>query len=64
MTDSTLDDAENEQDSKEEVHAMEDLATFDQFVVWSHGQPTAEADDPYAKAIQEWITLAEAVNSP
>lgn len=34
---------------------------FDEFIVWGHEVLPDEKEDPYIRAVDEWISLAEAV---
>ena len=49
-------------DEQIDTKVAEDMGTFDAITVWSHGSIVDEVDDPYARAIQEWLGLAEAVS--
>ncbi|KAF2494324.1 hypothetical protein BU16DRAFT_540802 [Lophium mytilinum] len=58
--------ADDEGDNEEEedpvdVKAVEELATFEEIVVWGHEAAPANTEDPYAKGVHEWIGFAEAV---
>jgi hypothetical protein len=56
-------DGDEEVADKQEVLAMDELATFDRVVTWYHGPSTEEVEDPYAKALQEWTSLAAKVRA-
>ena len=43
-----------------EVGVMVEQARFDDLIVWGHEVIPDEKDDPYIRAIDEWIPLAEA----
>ncbi len=50
-------------DEGEEVETttMEEFATFEDITIWGHETVPEDADNPYAKGIQEWIEFAQAV---
>ena len=52
------DDAEEEQ---EEVGILNEVGTFDEVVVWGHGD-VVEDDDSFVKGVTEWVGFAEAVS--
>ena len=45
----------------EEVDALEEVASFDNIVLWGH-ESLVEGDDPFVKGVEEWIGFAEAVS--
>lgn len=51
-----------EEEEEEEVAVLEELATFEEVVVWDH-EKVVEADDGVVKGMEEWIRFAEAVSS-
>jgi ribonuclease H2 subunit C len=59
-------DDDDEEDADElpvETKLVEQVATFDEVMVWGH-ETTAEAsEDPYSKGLGEWISFAESVSS-
>jgi len=52
---------DNDEEQVEERLA-EELATFEEFTVWDHEALPPTAEDPYVMAVEEWISLAEAVS--
>ena len=52
-------------DSQEEEEAgggsMDELADFDEFVIWGHVALPDETTDPYLRAIEEYTAFAEVV---
>lgn len=44
----------------EEVGVILEQCCFDEFVVWGHEVLPNEKEDPYIRAVEEWISLAEA----
>ena len=52
-------DIQEEEESREGL--MEELADFDQFVIWGHVALPDETTDPYLRAIEEYIAFAEVV---
>jgi len=54
-------DEEDEDQDMPETKAVEELATFDEVMVWGHESVAEAADDPYAKGIKEWVSFASAV---
>lgn len=57
------DDDEMEIEKPVEVKTMDQMAKFDEIVVWGH-EMVPEDDDVYVKGVQEWIAFAEAVGLP
>jgi hypothetical protein len=43
-----------------EVGVMLEQCCFDEFIVWGHEVLPDEKEDPYIRAVEEWISLAEA----
>lgn len=43
-----------------EVGVMLEQCHFDEFIVWGHEVLPDEKEDPYVRAVEEWISLAEA----
>jgi ribonuclease H2 subunit C len=57
-------DAEDDEEDDEklvDIMAVEELASFEEIVVWNHQFTPAETEDPYVRGVQEWMGLAEAV---
>ena len=61
-------DEENEENRKKEeeleeegIKVLEEVATFEELVVWGH-EAVPEADDVFVKGVEEWIRFAEAVS--
>jgi hypothetical protein len=42
---------------------MEEMADFDEFVIWGHVELPDEATDPYLRAIEEYTAFADVVCS-
>lgn len=61
--DDTEGDDEDE-DQPAEVKVAEEVASFDEVMVWGHDVLPDESDDPYTKGVAEWIAFAEAVCLP
>jgi len=47
---------------QEDVKITEEIATFEEIMVWGHDRSPDLQEDPYAKGIQEWMAFAEAVS--
>ena len=60
-TDSDGDDAA-EQEETEPIKVLEEIGSFSSIVVWDH-EKMPEKDDPFIKAVEEWIGFAEAMHS-
>ena len=43
-----------------EVGVLKEVGSFDGVVLWDH-EKLVEADDPYAKGLEEWIAFADKV---
>lgn len=50
-----------EEDEEEEVKALDEVAKFEELVVWGH-ETVPEDDDVFVKGVEEWIRFAEAVS--
>ena len=59
--DSDGDDAD-ESEETEPIKILEEIGSFDSIVVWDH-EKMPEKDDPFIKAVEEWIGFAEAMHS-
>jgi ribonuclease H2 subunit C len=59
---STADELDEDPDPPEPTRLMEELATFDEVVVWGHDAVPAD-EEPAVRGLQEWIGLAEAMHS-
>lgn len=53
---------EDEEEQHQEIKVAEQIASFNEFVVWGHEAVAQEAEDPYARAVTEWVELASAVS--
>lgn len=53
--------ADEDEEEPEESKVVEDVAEFDKLVVWGHEAPPTDADNPYCRGIDEWISFANAV---
>ncbi|KAF2467674.1 ribonuclease H1 small subunit [Lindgomyces ingoldianus] len=56
------DEDAHDQSARVEVSAIEQVGTFDEFVVWGHGGTVNESEDPYVRAVGEWIGFAESMH--
>lgn len=52
---------DEEEDSYVETKETEQLASFDEVMVWGHEAMPA-SDDAYSKGLGEWVSFAEAVS--
>jgi len=52
---------DEDEEMGEEVKMMEDMGTFEEIVVWGH-EAVMDEGDPYVRAVEEWIGLAESVS--
>ncbi|QDS73172.1 hypothetical protein FKW77_002266 [Venturia effusa] len=53
---------EEDEDESVETREVEQLARFDEVVVWCHEAMPA-SDDAYSKGLGEWVSFAEAMHS-
>jgi GTP cyclohydrolase III len=51
----------SQDEDKAEESLMEELADFDEFVIWGHVALPDETTDPYLRAIEEYTAFAEVV---
>lgn len=51
---------DSDEDRIEEA-ISEELAHFDDLMVWDHGALPDESSDPYLRGVEEWISFAETV---
>ena len=51
---------EDADEPNEPVRVLEEVATFDNMIIWGH-EAIPGADDPFVKGVDEWIRFAEAV---
>ncbi|EON60841.1 hypothetical protein W97_00051 [Coniosporium apollinis CBS 100218] len=56
---------EDEEDDEQpaEVKVAEEVASFDEIVVWGHDVLPDGTDDPYTRGVAEWIAFAETLHS-
>lgn len=52
---------EEREEEEEEVRALDEVARFEELVVWGH-ETVPEEDDVFVKGVEEWIRFAEAVS--
>jgi ribonuclease H2 subunit C len=45
-----------------ETKIVEEIAAFDEVMIWGHEASVDVTEDPYTKGMEEWISLAEAVS--
>ena len=50
------------EEGEEEVNVLEEVATFEELVVWGH-EVAVQDDHAVVKGVSEWIRFAEAVSS-
>jgi ribonuclease H2 subunit C len=51
---------DEEEDAPIETREVEQMASFDEVIVWGHeAMPTS--DDAYSKGLGEWVSFADAV---
>ena len=46
---------------EEEVKVLEEVASFEELIVWGH-EAMPEDDDTFVKGMEEWVRFAEAVS--
>jgi ribonuclease H2 subunit C len=51
-----------DEDEGDEAGVLEELAEFENIVVWGH-ESLPESDDIYVRGVEEWITFSEAMHS-
>ncbi|KAM5386743.1 hypothetical protein ACJZ2D_000036 [Fusarium nematophilum] len=47
----------------EQIGAMQVTAEFDEMVVWGHEAVADSTGDPYVRSMEEWLQVADLVNS-
>lgn len=60
-----LEDAEEDVDEPgvpEDVIMLDEVAEFDNFIVWGHEAVPDERDTPLIRGVSEWLKFAEAVS--
>lgn len=55
-------DEEEVREATTEVSLLEEVAQFDEVVVWGHDALPNELEDPYARGLREWIAFARVVS--
>jgi ribonuclease H2 subunit C len=59
-------DVDEEEDGEDEnlveTKIVEEIAVFDEVMIWGHEASVDVTEDPYTKGMEEWISLAEAVS--
>ncbi|KAL8997201.1 MAG: hypothetical protein Q9169_003467 [Polycauliona sp. 2 TL-2023] len=58
-----LEEGDMDEDEEPEVKMLEEVATFDDFVVWGH-EAVVDGDDAFVKGVEEWIEFAAALHAP
>ena len=53
-------DIDEEEEKMDEVRTLQEVASFDDIVLWGH-ESLVEGDDAFMKGLGEWIGFAEAV---
>lgn len=61
LPDETNQGDEADEDSFVETREVEQLASFDEVMIWGHEAMPA-SDDAYSKGLGEWVSFAEAVS--
>lgn len=56
------DEIEMEQEQVEKAQNWEEVATFDEIMVWDHENLPGD-EDLFVRGVEEWIQFAEAINS-
>lgn len=56
-------DLENEGEEPVPTGTLETKAEFEEMVVWGHETVADAASDPYARSMEEWLTVADQVTS-
>ncbi|KAI9797436.1 MAG: hypothetical protein M1833_005476 [Piccolia ochrophora] len=56
-------DNEDEDGVPKDVRILEERASFNEIVVWSHEAPPDQRSDPYLKGVNEWCAFAEQMHS-
>lgn len=54
-------DVDVEGGNEEQVRVLEEVASFEEVVVWGH-ERVVDRDDGFVRGIEEWIPFAEAVS--
>ena len=57
-----VEDEDEEEDDIEPTKILEEVATFDDILVWGHEQVPGE-EDVFVRGVQEWLTFAEAMHT-
>lgn len=52
---------EEEDEEEEEAKVLEDVASFEELVIWGH-EAMPEDDNAFVKGVEEWVKFAEAVS--
>ena len=60
--DRDTDDGQLEAEETTEVSMLEEVARFDEVVVWGHDAPPDELEDPHVRGLREWIAFAQTVS--
>jgi hypothetical protein len=55
---------EEEDEKEEEVKIVEEVASFQQVMVWGHEAIVYAGEDCYVRGVEEWIGFAESVSPP
>ena len=55
-------ETEEEEATTDEVSLLEEVASFDEVVVWGHDALPDELEDPYVRGLREWIAFAQVVS--
>lgn len=56
-------DAEDEDEDPAHIEVLQEVACFGEVTTWGHEVIPSGADDPYAKAMEEWTTFADKVSN-
>ena len=55
-------DEDSEDEEVEPIKVLDEVASFDEMVVWGH-EIIPGKDDTFVKGVEEWIGFAEAIHS-
>ncbi|KAL8709978.1 MAG: hypothetical protein Q9220_005429 [cf. Caloplaca sp. 1 TL-2023] len=54
---------DDEEEEEEEVKVMEEVASFEKYVVWGH-ENVVEGDDGFVKGVEEWVRFTDKLHKP
>ncbi|KAF2871725.1 ribonuclease H2, subunit C, partial [Massariosphaeria phaeospora] len=56
------DEEDGEESDNVDVKIAEQIGSFDEFVVWGHGEEVDAGRDMYVRGLREWVGFAEAMH--